>query len=267
MTNQLTILGSAAAVADTLHDHAHLVVEAGARTVLVDCGGNPIINMQKAGIEPLKITDVILTHFHPDHVSGFALLMMDLWLLGRKTPMRVHGLAHCMERARQMMNLYDWENWPGFFDITYVDVASEERAVVANDDDTCILASPTKHLIPSIGLRVEFKSSGKTLVYSSDTEPCKAVEKLAAGADLLLHEASGGGMGHSSAEQAGMIAERAGVKILGLIHYPPSMSEEELTRQAHGSFPGKVIVCWDGMRIDMGKFTSLPGRVPTHGNR
>ena len=34
--------------------------------------------------------------------------------------------------------------------------------------------------------------SGRSIVYSSDTEPCPAVRRLAAGANLLIHEATGG---------------------------------------------------------------------------
>ena len=44
------------------------------------------------------------------------------------------------------------------------------------------------HPVPAYGLRVT--ADGRTLAYTGDTGPCDALDRLAAGADLLLAEAS-----------------------------------------------------------------------------
>ena len=59
-------------------DFNPLVIEDGDRTVLIDTGfgnlhsfaGKLPLNLKSAGIEPEKITDVIISHAHPDHLSG-----------------------------------------------------------------------------------------------------------------------------------------------------------------------------------------------------
>jgi ribonuclease BN (tRNA processing enzyme) len=51
-------------------------------------------------------------------------------------------------------------------------------------------------MVPNIGLRVEFKASGKVWAYSCDTEPCSEVVRLGRGADVLVHEVAGAGLGH-----------------------------------------------------------------------
>jgi ribonuclease Z len=89
---KITFLGTASAVPDRNHQNTHFVVQTESGTVLVDCVGNPIVRLREAGIDPLSITDLVLTHFHPDHVSGVPLLLMDLWLLGRKQPLDIYGL-------------------------------------------------------------------------------------------------------------------------------------------------------------------------------
>ncbi len=98
-------------------------------------------------------------------------------------------------------------------------------------------------MIPTIGIRVESIQSGKVVVYTSDTEPCPAVLNLGKDADLLIHEATGEGFGHSSAVQAGKIAREAGAKKLMLIHFIADKNQTETmlsdTRQVFG---GEVIV-------------------------
>ena len=83
---KLIVLGSSNAIPTKDHENTHLAVVCRDRTVLIDCVSNPIVRLEQAGIDPLMISDVILTHFHPDHVSGVPLLLIDLWLMGRCTP-------------------------------------------------------------------------------------------------------------------------------------------------------------------------------------
>src|SRR5512138_1946641 len=99
---RVTILGSASAVPDATHENTHMLFEVGSRTVLVDCPGNPYVRLERAGIDQQRITDIILTHFHPDHVCGFGSLLMNLWLTGRKEPLRIYGLDPTMNRAEKM---------------------------------------------------------------------------------------------------------------------------------------------------------------------
>ncbi len=216
---RIIILGAGHAVPDFEHENSHLLIEQGAHCVLVDCASNPVIQLKKAGVELEQISDFILTHFHPDHVSGAPLLLMSMWLLGRKKTLRLYGLKTTMQRLRTMLDLYDWQSWPNFFPVEFIDIADQEMAPVIEAADLKIYASPVQHLIPTIGLRVEFLPEGKTLAYSCDTEPCAQVVRLAKGADILLHEATGASKGHSSALQAVDISSQAGAKQLYLIHY------------------------------------------------
>jgi ribonuclease Z len=101
--------------------------------------------------------------------------------------------------------------------------------------------------VPSIGLRMQFPSG--ILCYSSDTEPCDAIARLAHNADILIHEATGEGMGHSSPKQAGEIAQRAGVKKLVLIHYPTDVDADVWVDQAKISFSGEVVLAQDFMKL------------------
>ncbi|MBI5959555.1 MAG: MBL fold metallo-hydrolase, partial [Chloroflexi bacterium] len=217
---RLIILGSAAAVSDAEHDNTHFLLQGdNGSVVLVDCGSNPLGKLSRHGIHFDQLTDLVLTHFHPDHVYGVPILLMQMWLLGRKKPLRVYGLHHCLHRVREMMVSFMVETWPNFFPMLFHTLPEHDNVYVLENRDFRIRSWPTRHFIPTVGLRIEVKTSGQVIGYSCDTEPIPGIVSLAHNADLLLHEAAGLGFGHSSAAQAGEIASEAGAKRLALIHY------------------------------------------------
>lgn len=247
---KLIILGSSYAVPDENHENTHMVIVGRDRTVLVDCVGNPTVRLQQAGVDQLSVTDLVLTHFHPDHVSGVPSFLMNSWLVGRKTPLDVYGLAHTLDRVKRLMDDYEWSSWPNFYPVNFHYLPEEEMTPVLNHTGMRVYASPVRHLIPTIGLRFEFRESDKVLAYSSDTKPCEEVVRLASGADLLIHEAAGEGIGHSSAAQAGEIARRAEVGGLMLIHYPVhNLDPQVLMKEAGQTFGGEVRLAEDFLQV------------------
>ena len=216
----LTFLGSSAAIPALGHDNVFLALEGEQSTVLVDCGGSPLLKLQLAGIDPAGLRSVIFTHRHPDHMYGFPMLMLDLWLLGLQTALRVAGEKEGLQTAQQLLQLFHSEEWPGFEPPLYHEVTMASETVALDLPDLLITASPSKHIVPSLALRFLNKHSGLAVVYSGDTEPCDEVVRLARGADVLIHEAAGASTGHSSPAQAGMVARQAKVGKLYLVHYP-----------------------------------------------
>ena len=88
---------------------------------------------------------------------------------------------------------------------------------------------------------------GLSFVFSGDTAPCPALEKAAAGADLLLCDstyalpeqaAQAKQYGHSTFGQSAALAAKAGAKRLWLVHYSPMITDpEEELAQAQSLFP------------------------------
>ena len=249
---ELTFLGTAAAVPDQDHENTQLALRDQWGVVLIDCSGSPLPRLAHAGIQQEEVTDIILTHFHPDHVGGIPLLLMNMWLLGRTKPLRIYGLHHCLERVEDMMGFFLWENWPQFFPVAFHRLPEQRSVIVMERGDIRILASSVRHVVPTIGIRIEVQGK-PVLAYSSDTEPCPEVVELASGADSLIHEATGEGVGHSSAAQAGVVAAEAGVNTLYLVHYTISdgVDEKSLLAEASANFEGEVIVARDWMMIDL----------------
>ena len=248
---KLVILGSSNAVTSPNHENTHMAIVGSEKTVLIDSPGNPLVRLKMIGVPIEQISDLVLTHFHPDHVAGVPLFLMDLWLLGRQSPLMIHGLGYTLDRVEKVMELNNWDRWPGFYPVSFNRLAEQEMVAVADHGEFRVYASPVHHLIPTIGLRVEFPKVNKTLAYSCDTEPCQEVIRLAGGVDVLIHEAAGPARGHSSARQAGQVAKVAEVNSLYLIHYPTwDVNPQHFTAEAQETFGGMVNLAVDMMELE-----------------
>ena len=242
----LTIIGSSNAIPTQNRDTTYLTLQTKEKYVLIDCGTNAFVRLIQSGMSPDQLTDIIVTHFHPDHVVGLPLLLMDLWLLGRKEPLVIHGLAESITRIEKMMSLFGWEKWPDFFEVSFR-VIPADKSVILSDSSVKLWSTPVKHLIPTIGLRVDGLIQPFSIAYTCDTEPCQGVEDLALEANILIHESAGNAKGHSTAAQAGEAAARAEVDKFVLIHYPDHSEESLLIGEAAEKYSGEIIAAKDGM--------------------
>ena len=98
----MIILGSAAAVPDINHENTFLAFKGEREFVLVDCPGSPLPRLQQAELDWHNLNHIILTHFHADHVAGLPNFLIDMWLLGRKEPVCLHGTAETLKRSQAL---------------------------------------------------------------------------------------------------------------------------------------------------------------------
>jgi ribonuclease Z len=233
----LHLLGTGASLSGPGRTTTMLALESGGSVVLVDCGGDAVEALLSSGLDPDRVDLLILTHEHPDHVGAFPLLVQKLWLGKRSRPLPIRGPARALDQARRLFETFDTSGWRGLPPLGWGEVEATEGAPVWTDDMWHITAAPGQHgRTPTIGLRVEARGTAGAVAYSSDTERSGAIARLARGAQLLVHEATGEFRGHSRPEDAAHVAAEAGAARLVLVHLPPQAEQLDLT-QARAIFP------------------------------
>jgi ribonuclease Z len=231
----LHLLGTGAALSDAERTTTMLAFEGEGSVLVVDCGGDVVQRLLVAGLDLDRIEGMIVTHEHPDHVSGFPLFMEKIWLAGRRRPIAVYGPEAALSQARRTFESFDTSGWEGMPEIEWREVELRQDAEVLTSGAWRVTAAPGEHSVPVIGIRVEDANGGGAVAYSADTGPAESITRLAREADILVHEAAGEFPGHTTVGDAARLATDAGARRLILVHLPPDPSEDEL-EQARAHF-------------------------------
>jgi ribonuclease Z len=244
---RVVFFGTAGAVQGPSNGNASFVVHGQRCSVLVDASGSPVANLLKAGLDPLTLDALVLTHSHTDHIYALPSLIHTLWMMKREKPLQIISNPPTTAKAVALLELFSLLERERLFPVEWID--GEGRSLELTLSLTLKLF-PVLHSVPTSGVRVE--EGGAAFVYTSDTAPAAGVITASRGCQALIHEASGDGSraeylnkaGHSTAGQAGEAAAQAGVDKLFLCHfdYRAGPSPEDLRKEAKRSFRGEVVV-------------------------
>ncbi len=257
---KVTLLGTGGAVTDAQRDNVSLVMSAENPPlpdfhVMIECGGSAAHKLAKVGLAYERLEDIIITHTHIDHLYGlpgfiFSTKYRDL---KRKAPLRIY----CPEEARIFVGgLLDFFNLreESLFPIEIHGIPLQENARVLENEHVVITSTPVDHVptVPTFGIKVVSKATGKSLVYSSDTTYSERLIRLARGANILFHECCGLAGPvippiHSSALQVGKVAKKSEIEKLILLHLDTVLNDEpdQLIAEVQQHFTGEIVVASD----------------------
>ena len=206
--------------------------------ILLDLGNGALGQLHRYA-DPLAIDAVLVSHLHADHcldLCGYY-VMRKYHPTGPQPRIPVWGPAGTAER---MARAYDLPEDPGMTE----EFAFREYDGPVELGPFRIEVREVVHPVTAYALKVT--ADGRTLVYSGDTGPCAALDEVAAGADLLLAEASfqtGDDNPpdlHLTGADCGRTASAAGVGRLVLTHVPPWHDAARAEAEARAEWDGPV---------------------------
>lgn len=253
MNTRLTVVGCSGSYPgpDSTASCYLLEAEHDGRTsrILLDLGNGALGQLHRY-VDPLTIDAVFLSHLHADHcldMCGYY-VMRKYHPTGPQPRIPVWGPADTPDR---LARAYDLPTDPGMteeFDffphtgrVTIGPFAVETARVL--------------HPVDAFALKVTIGE--RTIVYSGDTGPCPELTELAAGADLLLCEASfRDGVDnppdlHLTGSECGTVATEAGVGRLLLTHIPPWHDPLVALAEARTTWTGRLDLAEAGMVIEL----------------
>jgi ribonuclease Z len=246
------------------HQTAH-VLNVREQFFLIDCGEGTRQRMMRAGVSPLKIRAVFISHIHGDHLFGLMPLISSLGLAGKQTPLPIFGPA----AVGRMLDFFQHDfGTPVSFKLDFTAVDTTKHQMIYENKSMEVWSVPLRHRTPTTGYLFKEKTtpsaparaippsqeghfpragySPRSYAYLSDTLPSPKAAGLVHGVDLMYHEATFAHIdrrlaretGHSTATEAARIAVKASAGELLIGHFSGRYKElAPLEAEAREIFP------------------------------
>lgn len=282
MTLAITLLGTGSPIPAPDRAGPATLVTAEGDHFLVDAGRGVLMRLAACGVGAAQLRAVLITHLHSDHLTDLSDVITTRWITTfEPTPLTIVGppgtsavVEHLLaalapDISYRLAHHDDLEMPPE------VHVIEVSDGPVDLQGDTTVTCAPTDHrpVEPSLGYRIE--TTGASVVVAGDTVPCDGLDRLCAGADALVHTVIRKDViaaiaiprlvdtldYHSSPEEAGATAARAGVAHLVLTHFVPALNPDTADAWrdlAATHFGGTIHLGDDLLRVEIPTDTDMP---------
>jgi ribonuclease BN (tRNA processing enzyme) len=246
---RLTVIGSGDAFGSGGRFNTCFMIEAGGRTLLLDCGASSLVALKVRNVDLNAIDGVILSHLHGDHFGALPFFLLESQFHARRErPLVIAGPPRTRERLAALCDAF----FPGSsrntwrFPLDIVEIVPETPAIVS---DFAVQTAEVVHQSGAPSTAVRLAVDGKVLAYSGDTEWTDALIPIADGADLFIIECydySRDLAGHMSFTK--LKAKRALLRArrILLTHMNPTMLARQDEARAEG-----LLLADDGLSIDI----------------
>lgn len=272
-----------------------VLVEAGGKKLLIDCGRGSTQRLRQAGLALGQVDAVFLTHLHSDHIVG----LPDLWLTGwlevpyanRKGPFVVYGPAGTQGLMDGLTRAFDWDIQARIADqqlkpeAIRVQVTEFKPGVIYEQAGVKVTAIEVDHgelLKPAFGVRVDY--AGRSVTVSGDTRFSENLIKHAEGTDLIIHQVAAVRdellanpvfkailSHHTKPDEAGVVFSRVKPKLAVYYHFVllgtpavPAVNEKDVLEMTRKTYAGPLLIGEDLMafRLDRDQVVMLPAKSP-----
>lgn len=247
---KVTFLGTAAQIPSSNRNHSAILLNYNEENILVDCGEGTQRQFRKAKLNPCRITRILITHWHGDHVLGLPGFLSTLALSGYNKTLYIYGPKGTKRFVEDLLKVFNFrKEYPievkevngHFFEAEgfYLEASSLDHGIPTNAysfvkkglrriDKTKLKKSglPAGPLISKLkeGKNISFggkKFLAKDLTYKEedlkisvvlDTLYKKEIESFVKNSDLLICESSfDSELKDKAKEHLHLTAEQAGI--------------------------------------------------------
>ena len=221
----------------------------GDKIFVIDCGDGVARQMVLAGLPLRQLRHVFITHHHSDHNVDLGPLLQLAWISGLVTPVDCWGPPPISSMIEDYLRYQEHDIQLRIRDEGRVPLAPLIRGhdmdgggPIFQEQEIRVTAAKVPHPPLDLALAYRFDTPDRSIVISGDTRESDELVKLAADADVLVHEvmlaervrelvrnlpnrdalARSVISHHTTAEQVGRVAAAARVKTLVLSHFVPA---------------------------------------------
>jgi len=178
----ITFLGTGNAIPTKERNHTAILVSFANENILVDCGEGTQRQFRKANLSPTKITKILLTHWHGDHILGLPGILQTLAMSNYEKTLKIYG----PKGTRNFMGIL--KDLVRDFNIKLE--IHEVSGKFLETKDFFIEAAQMSHGIPANAYAIKFKD--KTRLDKSKIRKLKLpnsplLGKLQAGQDIVFN--------------------------------------------------------------------------------
>ncbi|MBS3094423.1 ribonuclease Z [Candidatus Pacearchaeota archaeon] len=149
---KITFLGTADQIPSRNRNHTAILLTYNDENILVDCGEGTQRQFRKAELNPCKITKLLITHWHGDHVLGIPGLLQTLASSGYNKTLEIYGPRGIKQRLEQTFELF------GSKKELQIEIHEISEGVFIDEEEFFIQSAKTFHGLP--GLAYSFVKKG-----------------------------------------------------------------------------------------------------------
>jgi len=248
----VVLCGTGTPTPDPSRADACTAILAGGEFLLVDAGPGSWKQVDHANLPGARLTGILLTHFHSDHIGGLGEAITESWVFGRDHPLDVLGppgtarvVAGFREAYAQDVDYRVAHHGEEYLPRVAAGAVAHEfpllpednpfaSAVILERNGLKVTMFRVDHGVvrPAVGYRFDYR--GRAVVISGDTRKNANVARQARGADILIHE----GVHQDTIQRASAIAARLGQRRLSkmagdiLTYHTGTLEAAEIARDA-----------------------------------
>ena len=152
---KITFLGTGSSIPTARRNHPAIFLQYGKENILVDCGEGTQRQFRKAKLNPCKITKILISHWHGDHVLGIPGLLKTLTTNGYNRKLEIYGPKGTKKKVREYFDM--------FHNREEIDLEVHEvsEGIFFDDGKFSLESVSVDHDIPTVAYSFEVKEKNR----------------------------------------------------------------------------------------------------------